>query len=249
MAKRFRDPNYFSFDQPTRKPVFRSTMSREQRLALARAKQNRLVYAGLRSPSLPYAGQLTRAAPQEKNYVDLAAATYECSTTGSITLLATIAQGASVNQRIGKKCYLRSLQCRGNSFNGTTSVTSDNAILIVYDKRPTGSLPAITDILNTIDSTSMNNDNNASRFKIMKREDWILIGNISSGANMNSATAKSHDWYLPLRGLPVTFNAAGTGAIGDIDEGALYLVTVGSNATGTLATSFVAGFRTRFTEK
>lgn len=192
--------------------------------------------------------QLVRAAPMEKNYVDLANATYAMNTTGSITLIATIAQGASVNQRIGKKCVLRSLQARGSMFSNASTILTDGAALIVYDKRPTGSLPAITDILVTADATSMNNDNNASRFSILKRIDSRFAG--SSANNLTVSSIQNFDWYLNLRGLPMTFNAAGTGAIGDIDEGALYLVTVGSSGAGlNIDASVNVTFRTRFTEQ
>lgn len=189
---------------------------------------------------------LVRAKQGEKNYVDLANANYACDTTGSVTLIATIAQGASVNQRIGKKCVLRSLQCRGIVVSGTTTTTADAAYMIVYDKRPTGALPNITDILNSATSVSMNNDNNASRFSILKRVDLVFAGSVAN--TLTTSSVQGADWYLNLKGKPVTFNAAGTGAIGDIDEGALYLVTVGSSA-GNFAPILGATFRTRFTEQ
>ena len=92
--------------------------------------------------------------------------------------------------------------------------------MIVYDKRPTGALPSITDILNTATSTSMNNDANAGRFSILKRWDEILIGNLTAAANYTEAAVKSCDWYLPLNSKATVYKAAGTGAIGDIEEGA-----------------------------
>ena len=42
------------------------------------------------------------------------------------------------------------------------------------------------------------------------------------------------------------FKSAGTGAINDIDEGALYIVTVGGNAAGTSAGIANIAFRLRF---
>ena len=55
----------------------------------------------------------------------------------------------------------------------------------------------------------------------------------------------SNDFWLSLGNRPVTFKAAGTGAIGDIEEGALYLVTVGNTAAGTAAAALAASFRMR----
>lgn len=185
-------------------------------------------------------------ASKETGYVDLALQTYNCDTTGTITLIATIAQGASVNQRVGKKILLKSLQCRGSVRNGTTATLNDVAVLIVYDRRPTGSLPAITDILDTATSRSFNNDANSGRFKILKRSDFVLSG-IPATTNGDGPSC-NFDWFLKLHSLPETFKAAGTGAIGDIEEGALYLVTVGNVAAGTAAAEAFVGFRTRFVD-
>lgn len=188
-------------------------------------------------------------ASKETGYVDLASSGYALDTTGSVTLIATVAQGASVNQRIGKKAIWKSLQCRGQAYNGPTAQFNDCAVLIVYDKRPTGALPAVTDVLVTANSGAMNNDVNSGRFRILKRIDWMMIGNPTgtiATQQLTECTAKSFDFYLKLRGLQAVFKAAGTGAIGDIEEGALYLVTVGASAAGTGAATLAVGFRTRF---
>lgn len=181
---------------------------------------------------------------KDTGYVDLAVAQRAFDTTGSIVLLATIAQGASVNQRIGKKVVLKSLQMRGSSFSNSMTTVADAAYMIVYDKRPTGTLPSITDILVTASSSSFNNDNNSGRFRILKRVDRQFIGNSTTPAT--GQEANTEDFWLDLKGLPVVFKAAGTGAIGDIEEGALYLVTVGNVATGNTAATLSSGFRTRF---
>lgn len=182
--------------------------------------------------------------PRESGYVDLALATYALDTTGSIVLLATVAQGASVNQRVGKKILWKSLQCRGSIFNRTTGVVNDTALMVVYDKRPTGALPTITDILVTANSNAFNNDANSGRFRILKRMDEVLIGNTTTPAT--GQEEKDCSFFLDLKGLQGVFKAAGTGAIGDIEEGAIYLVTVGDNAAGTAAASANLAFRTRF---
>jgi hypothetical protein len=183
---------------------------------------------------------------RESGYVDLASAAYALDTTGSVTLLNAVAQGAGVQQRVGKKIVLKGLQCRGYMANGSTATFNDVAFLIVYDKRPTGALPAVTDILVSATSSAMNNDTNSGRFSIIKRVDSELLGNTTAAANYLSNMMQSADFYLPLKGLPTVYKAAGTGAIGDIEEGALYLVTVGSNAAGTTAASAALAFRLRF---
>lgn len=185
-------------------------------------------------------------ASKETGFVDLVAASYALDTTGTVTLIATVPQGASVNQRVGKKIVLKSLQGRGFMFNGTTATINDVAFIIVYDKRPTGALPAVTDILVSAAANSMNNDANSGRFRILKRVDGLLSG-IPATTN-GDGPAQSIDFYLPISGLQTVYKAAATGAIADIEEGALYLVTVGNVATGTAAATLQVGFRTRFVD-
>lgn len=187
---------------------------------------------------------------RELGYVDVATADYALNTTGSVTLLNTVAQGAAVTQRVGKKIALKGLQCRGLMYGDSTAGINDVAYLIVYDKRPTGALPNITDILNAVSPTAMNNDANAGRFSILKRCDATLIGNASfTGAVANALTertAQDADWWLDLKGRETVYKSAATGAIGDIEQGALYLVTVGGTAAGTADGVLTAGFRLRF---
>lgn len=191
-----------------------------------------------------------RMISKETGYVDVAITTYGLDTTGSITLLNTVPQGAAVTQRVGKKIQLKSIQCRGKITGRSDAVVNDVAYMIVYDKRPQSSLPAITDILNTIDPASQNNDANSGRFQIIKRVDEVLIGGTSlTGAVANTlteATSKNADWFCSLKGLPTVYKAVASGAIGDIEEGALYLVTLGDQASGTPAAQLRCSFRVRF---
>jgi len=193
----------------------------------------------------PSSGLNRRAvASKETGFVDLAAAAYAADTTGSVTLVATIAQGASVNQRVGKKCLLKSIQIRGQVAQNATATFNDVAAILVYDKRPTGALPTVADILVSASSVAFNNDANSGRFKILRRWDFTLSGNSATPATGNEVM--SMDDYVKLNGRQIVFKAAGTGAIGDIEEGALYFVTVGNNAAGTAAAAFACAFRTRF---
>lgn len=181
---------------------------------------------------------------RELGYVDVANTAYACDSTGTVTLLNTVAQGAAVTQRVGKKIAMKGLQCRGNIRANAATTFTDSAILIVFDKRPTGALPTITDILVSVSTNSMNNDANAGRFSILKRVDQVILGNTTTPTT--GMEAFDADWWLDLKGREVVYKAAATGAIGDIEQGALYLVTLGSDAPGTSAATFAAAFRLRF---
>lgn len=184
----------------------------------------------------------------ETGYVDLATATYPLDTTGSVTLLNTVPQGAGVSQRVGKKIAMKGLQFRGSMSQNSTATINDVAFIIVYDKRPTGALPAVTDILTAATSFAMNNDTNSGRFTFLKRVDEVMAGNATAAANYTEAMIKSADFYLPLKNLPTVYKAAATGAIGDIEQGALYLVTIGSTAAGTGAAGLSVQSRLRFND-
>jgi len=183
----------------------------------------------------------------ENKYVDLALNNYAMDTTGTITLLAIIPSGVTVTSRVGKKVLLKSLQCRGTVFAGSTATINDVAYIIVYDKRPQAALPAITDILTDTTSRAMNNDDNTSRFTILKRGNFCLAGNGATAGQQTGTSIVDADFYIPINKI-ATFNALGTGAIADIDEGALYLITVGGIAAGTAAAQMTCSFRTRFSE-
>lgn len=187
-------------------------------------------------------------AQSESGFVDFAVCTCPMNTTGSIALIATIAQGTSTSERVGKKIQYKSIQIRGMATADSTTTSAAGAYLIVYDKRPTGSLPAITDILVTANSNSFNNDANSGRFRILKRVDYAFTGNTATAGQNTAKSAYSVNEYLSLKGLKAEYMAAGTGAIGDISLGALYLVTVGNVAAGTADANLSTGARIRFND-
>jgi len=207
-----------------------------------KAQANRAAAILLRQAKMS-AMPLQRASPNDRGFVDLAAAAYPLDTTGTITLIATIAQGASQNQRVGKKAMYNSIQCRGRLVVNSTSTVNDVAWIIVYDRRPTGVLPAITDVLVTASPAAFNNDSNAGRFQIVRRVDATLLGN-----NLTPSTGRESidiAEFIKFR-RPVVYKTAGTGAIGDIEEGALYAITTGNVAAGNNAAECLVGYRVRF---
>jgi hypothetical protein len=187
---------------------------------------------------------------KETNYVDLAQNTYTVATNlpSDVYLLNTIPQGASSSNRIGKRVAMKSLQCRGAFYSSAGTTFEDGCLIIVYDRRPCGTMPNKTDIFTTSDSLGFNNDQNSDRFVVLKRVDYNLTGNIGGnidGANSNSII--SADFYLNLKGLPTVFKAAGTGAIGDQSVGSLFFMLMGrtSGAPASLAT---LSFRLRYVD-
>lgn len=182
---------------------------------------------------------------KETGFVDLGNTNYNGNTTGSIALVATVPQGTTVNSRVGKKILWKGIQIRGQVSGDSTTLITVCAAMLIYDKRPQGSLPAITDILNSATQNSFLNDANSARFTVLKRWDWSVVGN-AAASNLADSSIYAVDDYVKLKGKKCIFKAAGTGAIGDIDEGAIYIVTVGNAAAGTSDAVISLGFRTRF---
>jgi len=209
------------------------------KIRLQRAARSMRMAQGTSSRALRLQGK-------ETGYVDNASGNFAMDTTGTIALVNTIAQGASVNQRVGKRCLLKSLQLRGHVVSLATTTFTDGCAVLVYDRRPTGSLPAITDIFDTVSSRSFNNDSNSDRFKVLRRWDWTFTGN--STTPVTGGEAKTFDEFVDLKNLPYVAKAVGTGAIGDIAEGAIYLVTMGIDAAGTTGARLTCGTRLRFVD-
>ena len=221
--------------------------ARNRANAMLKLRNRNVIMSVPRQMPNQYQAQLRRATPQEVNYVDNPGNTYYNNTTGSVVLVATIAQGASTNQRIGKRAYYKSLLIRGTWQASTGTTVADATCLLIYDKRPTGAMPAITDILTAASSRAFMNDNNTGRFEVIRRWDETFIGNITTPTT--GKEARTFDEYIPLKRRPITFESAGTGAIGDIDSGALYFVTVGNLLSPGDAANITVSFRTRFTEQ
>lgn len=189
---------------------------------------------------------------KESGYVDLGSAaspqTMNFSTTGTIVLCpAQIARGSGIQQRVGNKILAKSLQIRGVATNNTSAGVNLCSLIVVWDKKPAGSLPGITEVLIAANSLSQNLDTAAKRFRILKRLDFTLEG---TSAAPTGKTSIPIDFYLDLKGRQVTFKEVASpndGLIGDYEEGAMYLVSVGNVATGGAAdANLVMSARYRF---
>lgn len=183
--------------------------------------------------------------PNEHKFVDLAAAAYAVNTTGSITHVSIIPQGAGASARIGRKCTMTSIQIRGVVSADNTTTTARGRLIVVYDNQPNGALPAITAVVDTANPSSFTNDANRERFRVLVNECWSVVGN--NLAPTTDSAYQSVDIFRRFK-LPVKFLAAGTGAIADVQQGALYAILLGDVAAGTADVTAVLGYRVRFQE-
>lgn len=179
---------------------------------------------------------------KEQHYRD-AFGTHHFHAAGNISLITTIPQGTGVTERVGKKIKLKSMGLHGAAFTNVTATINNCALLVVYDKRPDGALPAVIEILDFANSRVFANNDNEDRFVVLKRQDWVRSGNTIA---LNYKIQNNIDWELNLKDIPMVFKSLGTGAIDDIEQGALYLVTVGNQIAGTDAAQIISEVRVRF---
>jgi len=196
--------------------------------------------AALRQPSLGLVKGGVRANQTEVDYVDTTISG-DADTTGFITHINVIPSGTSVNQRVGKKVALKSVQVRTMVFNKTTATSNVATILLVYDRHPAGALPAITDIIKTpVYPQALNNDNNSERFKILSRYVTTLFGTVA--VPIGEGAIELYEKYVKLNTTRDCIFTTGTaGTIAEVTKGALYLVAYGNTAPGTAAVT-VSGF-------
>lgn len=184
----------------------------------------------------------------EAKYVDTGEATYACDTTGTITHVSIVPQGATAVARDGRTCEITACHIRGLiQSNSTTTITS-GTLLLVWDQQPNKALAAIDDILDGKKAHLQNKRENANRFRILMRRDYALIGNTTTAGQATSASGYRVEEYirLPKGCICVYTTADTTGAIANCIQGALLFVSIGQTAAGNSAAAFYGTLRTSF---
>lgn len=156
------------------------------------------------------------------------------STWSQVFLINPIPQGASSNQRIGRRCTLTSMLIRWNLSGASAGLAR---LLVIYDHAPNGALPLITDILTlNLFNAPMNLINN-DRFMVLHDE-------IAISPNAAAANTMAGKWNYKRQPLQNQWTNAATGTIADITTGAVYFIAC---APGVIVgVDFVA--RVRFTD-
>lgn len=218
-----------------------SSMSTSALMKKARAYEK----AKTRRPSLTWQA---KSRTVELKLIDTAAAGYVCDTTGTVTLMNGVAQGTDFTNRIGRKYTNTSIQLEGSiqPLDTTTGPTKCR-VMVIYDKQPNGSLPAITDVLTASTSNAFMNLNNRDRFIVIHQEN-VTIGGVSNVATQSFAQAPSVYNVSVFKKIKMETINDGTGAgIGDIQSGSIFLLTIGDQAAGA-GGSFVGALRVRFSD-
>lgn len=163
----------------------------------------------------------------------------EFSTTGTIALINGVAQGTDFTTRVGRKFNMRSILLRARIGVGGTATASVWRMMLVYDKQANAAAPAITDILDSINTTSNNNLANRERFIVIMDK----LGYVE-------AAGRSQIPFKKYKRCALEVTNGGTGnTVGSIVTGSLWLVTTGQLVTGATAPVATVQTRIRFTDE
>jgi len=226
-------------------------------------RRSRAVYTGASDAALvsaggyrsvlgnPYTTSVLARKSGTSGFVDLNISQDFAANANQVHFLATVAQGTTTQERIGRKLIWKSIQMRGDISPSLTSTAHwDKCIvMIVYDNMPTGALPTAAEILETSDPNALNNENGFDRFKILKRMEWIVVGNQSATVHMTDRSVHNIKKFIKLN-KPARYGVDAAGVAGTVagtKEGCLYAVVLGRhNAATTLNAYLDCSFRVRF---
>lgn len=187
--------------------------------------------------------------------------TQALNTTGTLNVVNLIRSGSGFNQRIGRRIEMKSLHLTGLiKPTGVVNPSYDmGRILVVYDRQPNGAVPTIAQILLSYDqgsATSTNalsftNPDQRERFMILMDERIALPSYATSTGLTGGCDGPNKSFlvnrFINLAGLRTQYGLdSSVAAIGDIASGALYVLSLGSFASGTAAWTLSCTWRLRY---
>lgn len=203
-----------------------------------------------RTPSRYRSRQVARGfvgALGDAKFVDATITQAAVNTTGTIQHVSIIAQGNTVNNRVGKACRARTARLRAVIKADSTAQLNTVRCLLVWDYQPNKALAAITDIIDAVTVQAQPNRENNLRFKIIRDWWYVLTGN-GNLATPNTEVLLDSYVKLPKDANILYTSADTTGVIGDVIQGALLFITLGDVAAGTADAALTGTCRVNFDE-
>lgn len=190
----------------------------------------------------------------EGKFFDTVNGVEELVTAGSVALLDNIATGDLVINRDGQKWRDIAVQLRGVIKADSTTTLAMAKWMLVWDAQPNLALATVAAILDANSGTSpitqLPNRDNSRRFTILRSKTYTLAGNDTTAAQQNDSGIHYVDEYVKLPSFCEVQTTTGdaTGNIGNRVSGALLLVKMSDQATGTTAPDFDWTTRTSFVD-
>lgn len=165
-----------------------------------------------------------------------------------------VTQGTSAIQRIGKRLIMKAVQIRGVIKAASATTVQKCSLLLVYVRSVnsisgTTTLPAMTEIMTNQSANSLTNRDYAGKYKILRRWDFVVTGNITNPATGNEE--KIFEEYIVFKKPLLTqFNSVGTTGVYDqVEKGALLLISLGEDNYLSTTTPLFTGYtRVYFSE-
>lgn len=147
--------------------------------------------------------------------------------------------GNSSVTRLGRRLQNTAISIRAKVYPGITGTQTVAGLILVWDRNPNAgaAIPAFNTVLTSVNSMSLTNKDNASRFKILRRWNFEVVGNLTI-AQLTAKSIYYIDEFVKLKNKVTLFTAADTtGLVTNMVEGSLLLYAVGDVGAGTTAAS------------
>ncbi len=194
--------------------VFAKKMARHKKKSKKRGKSNKSIKAMIKK-------EIVSMAEKKSNAVD---SETQPDTTPVVLHISTIAEGLSLDDRIGEQIKAFSLRAKGSCTIHASGVLSIIRIYFFIDFQNTGTPPLVTDLFSSaaaFNAGQMRIDKPAINKRFITLKDWIFP------LTNQGPKVKILSWYKKLSHT-ITF-----GGIGASDEGkgSIWMITANSVAT------------------
>lgn len=147
---------------------------------------------------------------------------------GTVALLTGIAQGDSVQERIGNSVLPKKFTFRMNAFKNASATTTQLTTMLILDKEYDGANPAVTDILAYAHYQSFLKITNTKRFKVLRVKRWTMDAYhptkwLEWNIDFNKPSPKRKKW------LHMRYGGTGSTA-SDCKQNQLILLTISDQA-------------------
>jgi len=155
-----------------------------------------------------------------------------------------IPRGFGQTQRMGDICQITSVQMIAHVSSKTSTNPNMCVGYFVWDYEPNGTLPGITDFLQTSSPLSQSNLDNQNRFVFMPI--FNVVFPFNAGVGTSAMKVPQDVWVMPPDAYTRYTRSDTTGDLANIVEGALYLVLIGEDPAGATQGEFLSNLRVNF---
>lgn len=179
------------------------------------------------------------AAEVEEKVIDTSFAGQAVTSTGTVFLLSGASIGTDATQHVGSDINVHSLYANYSCFFGQTGANStmdEVRVITFWNVEPNGSMPNVTDLLETASTYSPINNDKKMQFKIISDNRYNL--------NTIQGNSSLEDKIFRKLKNKVTTYIGDTNGIASAGDNHIFLLLIQSNAVNT--GTFSGYFRLRF---